>query len=92
VARLLGLGRQVVVTGEGSFAELPPALVTCVPADCRPVQLAGAIEVAAGRRPDTAAVREALEPLSPRAFEARLTDILRGECRAVVARPAKRSA
>ena len=92
VARLLGLGRQVVVTGEGSFAELPPALVTCVPADCRPAQLAGAIEAAAGRRPDAAAVREALEPLSPRAFEARLTDILRGECRADVARPAKRSA
>jgi glycosyltransferase involved in cell wall biosynthesis len=92
VARLLGLGKQVVVTGEGSFAELPPALVTCVPADCPPAQLAAAIEAAAGRRPDAAAVREALEPLSPQAFAARLTDILRSGCRADVARPARLSA
>ena len=92
VARLLGVGRQVVVTGEGSFAELPPALVTCVPADCPPAQLAAAIESAAGRQPDTAAVQAALAPLAPRAFEARMADILRGGCGADVARPAKRSA
>ena len=92
VARLLGLGKQVVVTGEGSFAELPPALVTGVPADCRPAQLAAAIEAAAGRRPDAAAVREALEPLSPQAFEARLADVLRGACRAEAAHPTRLSA
>jgi glycosyltransferase involved in cell wall biosynthesis len=92
VARLLGLGRQVVVTGEGSFAELPPDLVTCVPAECPPAQLAAAIEAAAGRRPDEAAVREALEPLSPQAFAARLADVVRGACRAEAARPARLSA
>ncbi|MFM8291078.1 MAG: glycosyltransferase family 4 protein [Planctomycetia bacterium] len=67
VARLLGFGRQVVVTGEGSFAELPGELTTCVAADCTPAMLAAAIETAAARRPEPAAVRRALEPFSPAA-------------------------
>jgi hypothetical protein len=92
VARLLGLGKQIVVTGEGSFTELPPALVTCVPASCEPARLAAAIEAAAGRRPDAATVRAALEPFSSQAFEARLAEVLGLEYRADVAAPAKRSA
>jgi glycosyltransferase involved in cell wall biosynthesis len=67
VARLLGFGRQVVVTGEGSFGELPEELTTCVAADCTAAELAAAIEGAAVRQPDEAAIRRALEPFSPRA-------------------------
>lgn len=85
VARLLGLGRQIVVTGEGSFTELPPALVTCVPADCEPAQLAAAIDAAADRRPDAATMRQALEPFSPQAFAARLAEVLGTPVRADVA-------
>jgi len=92
VARLLGLGQQVVVTDEGSFTELPPALVTGVPAACEPARLAAAIEAAASRRPDAATVCAALEPFSPQAFEARLAEVLGLEYRADVAAPAKRSA
>lgn len=92
VARLLGLGKQVVVTDEGSFTELPPALVTGVPAACEPARLAAAIEAAASRRPDAATVCAALEPFSPQAFEARLAEVLGLACRADVAAPAKRSA
>ena len=92
VARLLGLGKQIVVTGEGSFAELPPALVTCVPADCEPARLAAAIEAAASRRPDAATVREALEPFSAQAFEARLAELLGIPRPTDVASPARRSA
>ena len=92
VARLLGLGRQVVVTGEGSFTELPPALVTCVPADCQPAQLAAAIEAAAARGLTAAALREALEPFSPQAFAERIAGVLGGESRAEVARPSRLSA
>jgi glycosyltransferase involved in cell wall biosynthesis len=92
VARLLGLGRQVVVTGEGSFTELPPALVTCVPADCQPVQLAAAIEAAAARRPDAGAMDEALTPFGPLAFEARMAEVLGLGSRATSTRPAKLSA
>ena len=92
VARLLGLGRQVVVTGEGGFTELPPALVTCVPADCEPARLAAAIEAAASRRPDAATVREVLGPFSPQAFETRVAEVLGLGRRADSAHPAKRSA
>lgn len=76
VAHLLGLGRQVVVTGEGSFTELPPDLVTPVPVGCTPESLAAAIDTAARRRPGAAAIEAALAPFSPAAFEARLDAIL----------------
>lgn len=76
VAQLLALGRQVVVTGEGSFAELPPELVTPVPVGCTAAALAKAIDAAAGRSLDTARIDAALAPFSAAAFAARLDDIL----------------
>jgi glycosyltransferase involved in cell wall biosynthesis len=77
VARLLGFGRQVVVTGEGSFVELPGELVTRVAADCTAATLAAAIEEAARRRPDAATIRRALEPFSPTATTRLLAAALR---------------
>jgi len=85
VARLLGLGKQVVVTDEGSFTELPSVLVMGVPADCEPPRLAAAIEAAASRRPDAVTVRQAVEPFSPQTFAARLAEVLGSARRADVA-------
>jgi phosphoenolpyruvate carboxylase len=76
VAELLALGRQVVVTGEGSFTELPPELVTPVPVGCTAALLAEAIDSAAGRSLDPALIDAALAPFSAAAFEARLDEIL----------------
>lgn len=76
VAHLLALGRQVVVTGQGSFTELPADLVTQVPIGCTPAALATAIDTAARRSLDAAVIDEALAPFSPAAFEARLDAIL----------------
>jgi glycosyltransferase involved in cell wall biosynthesis len=76
VAQLLALGTPLVVTNEGSFAELPPGLTTFVAVDCTPDALAAAIEAAAARRiaaPDLATV---LAGLSAEAFHRRLDAIL----------------
>ena len=76
VAQLLALGKQMVVNAEGSFAELPAELVTFVPVECTPEELARAIETAATRRVDAASLRSILERLSPAAFTDRISDIL----------------
>jgi hypothetical protein len=90
VARLLGFGKQVVVTGEGSFVELPGELTTCVTADCPPAMLAAAIETAAARRPEPAAIRRALEPFSPAASARLLAAAFAGtSARPAVAAPAR---
>ncbi|MFM7135581.1 MAG: glycosyltransferase, partial [Planctomycetota bacterium] len=47
VNQLLALGTPLVVTGEGSFAELPADAGTFVAADVPPADLAAAIEAAA---------------------------------------------
>jgi glycosyltransferase involved in cell wall biosynthesis len=76
VAQLLGLGTPVVVTAEGSFAELPASLVSGVPADCTPIALAAAIEAAADHpaTPDERA--SLLTPWSPTAYADRLAELL----------------
>jgi hypothetical protein len=76
VGQLLSFGRQVVVTGEGSFAELPAELATFVTADCTPATLAEAIETAAGRSIDDVTLAGILAALSPEAFTRRLEAIL----------------
>lgn len=76
VARLLAQGKQLVVNDVGSFSELPTELVTYVPIDCRPEELASAIATAAARRVDQAALRSVLERLSPAACSDRFSDIL----------------
>ena len=63
--------RAVVVTGEGSFAELPAGLAAPVPADCSPAALADAIERTAIRRP-TAEIAALITPFSPEALATRL--------------------
>ncbi|MCE9630147.1 MAG: glycosyltransferase [Planctomycetia bacterium] len=74
--QLLGLGKQLVVTNEGSFAELPPALTTFVSADCTPSVLAQAIEAASRRDIDDSDLATILAAHSPAAFTARLGEIL----------------
>jgi glycosyltransferase involved in cell wall biosynthesis len=89
VNRLIGLGTPVVVTGEGSFAELPPTVTTAVPADCSAADLATAIEQAAAGRPSTAEIAAAIAPFSPEAYAARLAAIVRGTAvEAALKRPA----
>jgi glycosyltransferase involved in cell wall biosynthesis len=78
VTRLIGLGTPVVVTGEGSFAELPAALTTPVTSDCSPADLAAAIELAADRQPTTGEIAAAVAPFSPEALAARLATMFRG--------------
>jgi glycosyltransferase involved in cell wall biosynthesis len=78
VTRLIGLGTPVVVTGEGSFAELPPALATPMPCDCSPADLAAAIERAAGLRPTMGELATAVAPFSPEALATRLAAVFRG--------------
>jgi glycosyltransferase involved in cell wall biosynthesis len=76
VAELLAAGAPLVVTGEGSFAELPPEVVSFVAADCPPEALADAIEAAAARRvapPDLARI---LAAYSPEAFTRRFAEIV----------------
>ncbi|MFM1902726.1 MAG: hypothetical protein RLZZ440_626, partial [Planctomycetota bacterium] len=76
VSQLLGLGTPVVVTAEGSFAELPAPLVSPVPANCTPIALAAAIEVAADHpaTPDERA--RLLAAWSPAAYADRLVALL----------------
>ena len=89
VNRLIGLGTPVVVTGEGSFTELPPVLATMVTADCSPADLANAIERAATHRPTAAETAAAIAPFSPAAFAARLAGMFHGAAeRAALRRPA----
>jgi hypothetical protein len=89
VNRLIGLGTPVVVTGEGSFAELPPAVATPVPADCSAADLAVAIEKAAACRPSAAEIAAAIAPFSAEASATRLAAILRGTtAEAALRRPA----
>jgi glycosyltransferase involved in cell wall biosynthesis len=76
VNQLLAVGTPLVVSDEGSFAELPGDVATFVAADCSPADLAAAIEAAAGRRIHAdrmAAIRAAR---SADAFAARLAGIL----------------
>ena len=76
VAQLLALGKQLVVNDEGSFAELPAELVTFVPVECTPEELARAIQTAAARRVEPARLQSILERLAPAAFTDRISDIL----------------
>jgi glycosyltransferase involved in cell wall biosynthesis len=76
VAQLVSLGRQLVTSAEGSFAELPPGLTTFVAADCDPEELARAIAAAARRRIAAADLAEILAGLSPQAFADRIDAIL----------------
>jgi len=78
VTRLIGLGTPVVVTGEGSFAELPPALATPVPSDCSPADLAAAIERAANQRSTVGEIAAAVAPFSPETLAVRLAAVFRG--------------
>jgi hypothetical protein len=71
------LARPVVVTGAGSFAELPPELAGCVPADCSPDALATAIEAAATTEESDRRRQELLTARSPEAFADRILEILR---------------
>jgi hypothetical protein len=92
VARLLGLGKQVVVTGEGSFMELPPALTVGVPAACTADDLAAAIEEAAGRPCDAREWNRALEPFAPQAIARRLAAALGDDRSVAVSLPVRQSA
>jgi len=76
VAELLAAGTPLVVTGEGSFAELPPEAVSFVAADCPPEVLADAIEAAAARRLSDADLARILADFSPEAFTRRFADIV----------------
>jgi hypothetical protein len=67
----------VVVTGAGSFAELPPELAGCVPADCSHDALATAIEAAATTEVSDRRRQELLTARSPEAFADRILEILR---------------
>lgn len=76
VAQLLAGGTPLVVTGEGSFAELPSELATFVAADCPPEVLADALEAAAGRRVGGPDLERILGPLAPEAFTRRFAEIV----------------
>lgn len=76
VAELLAAGTPLVVTGEGSFAELPPEVVSFVAADCSPETLAEAIEAAAERRMAAADLARILADRSPEAFARRFAEIV----------------
>lgn len=76
VAEILAAGTPLVVTGEGSFAELPPEVVSFVAADCSPERLAGALETAADRRMAAADLARILADRSPEAFARRFAEIV----------------
>jgi glycosyltransferase involved in cell wall biosynthesis len=76
VVELLAAGTPLVVTGEGSFAELPPELARFVTADCPPETLADAIEAAAARRVSPPDLERILAALSPEAFARRFAEIV----------------
>lgn len=75
-AELLAAGTPLVVTGEGSFAELPPEVVSFVAADCPPETLAAAIEAAAERRMAAADLARIFADRSPEAFARRFAEIV----------------
>jgi glycosyltransferase involved in cell wall biosynthesis len=76
VNQLLAIGTPLVVSDEGSFAELPADVATFVAADCNPAELAAAIEAAAGRRIETARRAMICAARSAEAFAARIAEIL----------------
>lgn len=76
VNQLVALGTPLVVTGEGSFAELPSDIASFVAADCPPADLATAIEAAATRRLTPERHGEILAARSAEAFTSRLAAIL----------------
>lgn len=76
VNQLLSLATPLVVTGEGSFTELPPEITSFVAADCPPAELSTAIEAAAERRLTPERHREILASRSAEAFATRLAAIL----------------
>lgn len=76
VAELLAAGTPLVVTGEGSFAELPPEVASFVAADCPPEALAGAIEGAVERQLAGGDRARILAGVSPEAFVRRFADIV----------------
>ncbi len=76
VNQLLALGTPLVVTGEGSFAELPAAITSFVTADCSSAELAGAIEAASCRTASPGRHREILASRSDEAFAKKLSAIV----------------
>jgi len=75
VVRLLGLGTHVIVTGEGSFRELPPTLTTGLPSSASAGDVAAAIEAATAHRLTDADVRAAIAPFAPAVFAERMAAI-----------------
>lgn len=75
VGQLLAIGKKVIVTGEGSYAELPEGLVTKVSAKVDGTSLAKAIEAAA-EAPVPADAMSAIAAQSQAAFETRIRKIL----------------
>jgi len=76
VTRLLGLGTPVLVTAEGSFAELPNPPAVGIAAGCTPADVAAAIELVAARPPDGAAIRSAIAAYAVDRLHDRLAGIL----------------
>lgn len=76
VNQLLAVGAPLVVTNEGSFAELPADVAAFVPADCSPTALAAAIEAAADRPLNADRLAAILAARSPQAFSDRIAEIL----------------
>jgi glycosyltransferase involved in cell wall biosynthesis len=76
VCQLLALGTPLVVTGEGSFAELPADAAVLVPAACSTAELARKIEAAAARPIAAERRREIVAVLAQEAFAARIAAIL----------------
>jgi hypothetical protein len=76
VAELLAAGTPLVVTGAGSFAELPAEVVSFVAADCPPEALAEVIEAAAARRVAPPDLERILAGLSPDAFARTFAEIV----------------
>ena len=75
VARLLGFGTHVIVTGEGGFTELPSALTTGLPFSATAGDVAAAIEAAAERRLTDADVLAAIAPFAPAVFAERMAAV-----------------
>ena len=76
VNQLLAVGTPLVVTGEGSFADLPADVASFVAADCPPADLASAIEAAAARRITAVRHAEILATRSAATFAARLAALV----------------
>jgi glycosyltransferase involved in cell wall biosynthesis len=76
VTRLLGLGTPVLVTAEGSFAELPNPPAVGITAGRTPADVAAAIEEVAARASDADATRSAIAAFSVDRLHERLAGIL----------------